>query len=92
MAIHNFGRCDSQLRPLNSQPHSQLLAGKWQEMVISRELHRFCHGFLWGTGWGTEFCTPDKPIPVAWVSWVGGGLVVGFPIYRSEKCAKYGIC
>jgi hypothetical protein len=25
----------------------------------------FCHGFTWGTGRGTDFCTRQKPVPVA---------------------------
>jgi len=41
--------------------------------VAGRELHGFCHGFFWGMGWGTEFCTPEKPIPVSRVR----GLAVG---------------
>jgi len=36
-------------------------------LILARECHRFCHGFTWGTGQGTDFCTPQKPVPVAWV-------------------------
>ena len=29
------------------------------------ETRGFCHGFTWGTGQGTDFCTRQKPVPVA---------------------------
>jgi hypothetical protein len=49
-------------------------------VVVARNCHGFCYGFLWGMGMGIDFCTPTKPIPQPWVWWVGGGyggLVVG---------------
>src|SRR6267378_3697097 len=39
-AIHNFGRCDSQLGGPDSHFDSQLLAGKWHEWrSLSRDRH-----------------------------------------------------
>jgi hypothetical protein len=34
-------------------------------LLAVRECHGFCHGFSWGTGRGPDFCTPQKPVPVA---------------------------
>ena len=64
-AIHKFGRCDSQLWLLDSQLHSQLLAGKSAWMVISPERWSFSRCILtspWLPGhippqmWGLEGC------------------------------------
>jgi len=49
------------------------LGSFYLDIAIRRDCHGYkkpagkCHGYVQGTGTGTDFCTLQKPVPVAWV-------------------------
>src|SRR6267378_352398 len=69
--IHNFGRCDSQVRGPDSHFDSQLLAGKlleWRSLNRDRHSHGACSPRLSFLAITTHLLTPPRlspPLPPA---------------------------